>query len=184
MAYKTAIALLAVALQSGCTAPLLPRFEAALAADNSATAALRGWCEARGIARPARISATRIMDNNAPPPPAAKGLTGYRHVRLSCGNSVLSEAHNWYDRSLLTAGMNRLLDTTDTPFGTAAATLAFHRERLHSARGAAGGCPRGTILSHQARLVLPDGKPLALVVECYTRANIKPPLRPLPKSAE
>lgn len=173
VASKRACILVAAALQCGCTPVALPRFEAALAADDSATSALRGWCEARHIAAPARITAAQVKGADAPAPAAARGLTGYRHVRLSCGNVILSEAHNWYDRSLLTAEMNQRLDQTDTPFGTATAALRFRRERLASSRGAASGCPRGTVLSHRARLILPDGRPLALLVECYTRANLR-----------
>ncbi|WP_221774198.1 hypothetical protein [Novosphingobium flavum] len=159
-------------MQCGCTPPL-PRFEKTLAAQDSATAALGAWCEARHIASPARITASRIRGDDAPPPAELAGANaGYRHVRLSCGNSVLSEAHNWYSRDLLTPEMNRVLDTTDTPFGTVVAPLHFRRERLSSTRGAAAGCPAGTILSHRARLTLPGGQPLALLVECYTRANL------------
>jgi len=171
--YKAGFSLLAVALQCGCTGPALPRFEATLAATDSATRGLATWCEARHLANPARISARRIQGDDAPRPAEARAFTGYRHVRLSCGNSVLSEAHNWYARDRLSPEMNRVLDTTDTPFGTVAAPLGFRRERLSATRGAALGCPRGTILSHRARLVLPDGKPLALLVECYTQANLK-----------
>ena len=173
MGSRTALSLLAVALQCGCTGPALPRFEATLAATDSATKGLATWCQARHLASPARISARQIKGDDAPRPADAAAFTGYRHVRLSCGNFVLSEAHNWYARARLSPEMNRVLDTTDTPFGTVAAPLGFRRERLSAARGAAQGCPRGTILSHRARLVLPDGQPLALVVECYTQANLK-----------
>lgn len=88
---------------------------------------------------------------------------------------MLSEAHNWYRRDLLTPEMNATLDRSDVPFGRAVAALNFKRQREGEARGAAFGCPAGTLLSHRARLILPGGQPLALVVECYTRANIAPP---------
>ncbi len=71
--------------------------------------------------------------------------------------------------------MNELLASSQTPFGKVAAALNFSRERLASLRGPGFGCPAGTIVSHRARLRLPDGKPLALVVECYTRANLDLP---------
>lgn len=160
-------------MQCGCTLAALPRFEATLASTPSATAALGQWCAARQFADPPRIAARLVRGDDAPRPAGAAGLSGYRHVRLSCGPRVLSEAHNWYARERLTAQMNRLLDQTDTPFGTAVAALGFRRERLDEVRGAAPGCPRGTVLSHRARLALPDGATLALVVECYTRANLK-----------
>lgn len=173
MAFRHAGIVVAALVQSACAAPSLPRFEAALAANDSATAALKNWCEARGIAHPARITAAPVKDERiAPPPSEAPQFNGYRHVRLSCGGVVLSEAHNWYDRTLLTPEMNRQLDTTDRPFGTVVAPLAFRRKRLATLRGSAPGCPRETVLSHRARLILPDGGILALVVECYTPANL------------
>ena len=158
----------------------MPRFEATLAGTDSATAALNQWCAARHIASPPRISAALVALSAtpaAPPPPADLGVldgpVGYRQVRLSCGKSVLSVAQNWYARDALTGDMNRALDQTDTPFGTAVAALDFRRERLSARRGAGPGCPRGTIVSHRARLVLPSGRTLALLIECYTRANLR-----------
>ena len=50
--------------------------------------------------------------------------------------------------------------------------LGFRRERLAAQRGRASDCPPGTVLSHRALLRLPDGHPLSLVTECYTRANL------------
>jgi chorismate-pyruvate lyase len=97
---------------------------------------------------------------------------GYRHVRLRCGETVLSVAHNWYVSSRLTPAMNRTLATGDTPFGRVAASLRFVRRRLAERRGPLPGCPRDTILAHKAVLVLPDGRPLSALVECYTRANL------------
>lgn len=177
MGSRHALAALALLLQSACSSVAIAPFERTLAANPSATAALRDWCEARRIAAPARITAAPVKGADAPPPAELTALLGpatsYRHVRLSCGNSILSEAHNWYARDRLTPEMNRRLDTTDTPFGTVIAPLQFTREPLSSRHGASPECPSGTILSHRARLRLPDGKPLALLVECYTRANIK-----------
>jgi hypothetical protein len=160
----------------------LPEFEATLAADDSATAALGQWCARRRIADPATISAAPAGGVAAPTPADARTLLGqaatqplgYRHVRLSCGGTVLSEAHNWYLPQRLTPAMNTALDTTDTPFGKVAGPLHFTRERLSSRRGRGSGCPAGTILTHRALLRLPDGRALALVVECYTPANLKP----------
>lgn len=155
-------------------------FEAALAAQPSATRALTGWCAARGIANPARIVAEPVPGDDAGLPRDlwqvldignAEPL-GYRHVRLRCGGTVLSEAHNWYVPGRLTDAMRRVLATTDTPFGTVAAPLGFVREPLASRRGAGPGCPAETVLTHRALLRLPDGRPLALLVECYARAVV------------
>jgi chorismate-pyruvate lyase len=156
----------------------LGAFEATLAAQDSATAALGQWCAARHLADPAAITAAQVKGADAVPPPdldetlrLGEGQeAGYRHVRLSCGGKVLSQAHNWYAPARLTPAMNQTLNTTDTPFGKVAAPLGFRRERLGAVEGAAPGCPRDTVLSHRALLRLPDGAPLALVVECYTPA--------------
>lgn len=178
MASRRAAAL-AVALLplSACTNPQLPAFERTLAADPSATAALRQWCEARALSTPPTIRATPVKDGKQAPPAEAIALlgkveTGYRHVRLSCGDRVLSEAHNWYVPARLSPEMNATLAQTDTPFGQVAAPLGFRRDRLGSKRGAMPGCPPETILSHRALLRLRDGQPLAYVLECYTAANL------------
>jgi hypothetical protein len=176
-------ALAALALLAGCATSQLPAFEHALAAQDSATAALGEWCAARHLASPARITASPVHDADAPPPAdlrallgtgPAPGAIGYRHVRLSCGAVVLSEAHNWYLPGDLTSAMNARLAASDTPFGQVAAPLHYTRQRLDSRRGRVPTCPAPTVLSHRALLRLPDGQPLALVVECYTAANLRP----------
>lgn len=172
-----------LAMSSAVTAPstlppTLSAFELALAAQPSATAVLQQWCGQHGIADPARIAATVVRGDDALPPPDLNDTLAlpdtaepaYRHVRLACGDLVLSEAHNWYAASRLTPEMNHLLATTDTPFGKVVAPLGFRREPLGSVRGASHGCPSGTILSQRALLRLPDGQPLALLLECYLPA--------------
>ena len=162
-------------------ADLLGRFETVLASRDSATAALEQWCAARQIADPATVTARPAGGAAVPPSKASRMLLeaasevplGYRHVRLTCGGQVLSEAHNWYVPSRLTPQMNRVLETSDAPFGKVVAPLGFTRERLASQRGAAPDCPADTILSHRALLRLPDGSPISLVVECYTPANLR-----------
>ena len=112
---------------------------AAILASHSATATLETWCGEHGIALPATIRAERVA--NAPEKPIRPeqrahlqvGLDEpirYRRVRLACGTHVLSEADNWYVPSRLTPEMNRVLETSDTPFGKAVATLHFTRETL------------------------------------------------------
>lgn len=181
MASRGAAALAALGL-AACAAPqadLLTRFEATLAAQDSATAALGTWCAARGIAAPARISATVLSGTQRADPADLAALLqldgppGYRHVRLSCGDTVLSEAHNWYAPERLTPAMNAALAASDVPFGKVAAPLRYTRQRLSSQRGAGPGCPAATILTHRVLLRLPDGAPLALVTECYTPANLQ-----------
>jgi hypothetical protein len=169
------------ACSPGCTtAPGLADFERTLAAQDSATAALGDWCRAQHIADPPIVSAQRIIGEDLPPSASVRVILdvdanqsiGYRHVRLNCGGHVLSVAHNWYVPSRLPPAMNAALETSDTPFGGVIAPLHFTRERLESTHGAAEGCPRQTVLSHRGLLRLPDGQPVSLVVECYTRANL------------
>ena len=173
------LVLLATLALAACAHPQLPAFERTLAAQDSATAALGQWCAAHRLADPPQIRAERLVEAT-PPPPDLRALLqapsdeplAMRRVRLHCGSLVLSEAWNWYRPARLTPQMNASLDSSDTPFGRIAAPLGFRRERLSSRRGRAEGCPTGTVLSHRALLRLPDGQPLALVVECYTRAAL------------
>jgi hypothetical protein len=171
---------LALAVLVGACSPALPRFERALAAHDSATAALGEWCAARGIAEPPTIRA--IADRAAPEPASTATLAAlgvgpaepiaFRHVRLMCGDKTLSDAKNWFVPARLTTAMNRTLETTDIPFGKVVAPLGFRRERLAAQRGRSLDCPFGTVLSHRAVLRLADGRAIALVAECYTRANL------------
>jgi hypothetical protein len=164
-----------------CTSqPGLGAFEQALAVHDSATSALTSWCSARKIADPPVIAARQVKGEMAAPSPAMRGLLAagpdepirYRHVELLCGSTVLSVVENWYVPSRLTAAMNAALDSSDAAFGRVAAPLKFARRRLDSRRGQAEGFPDGTILSNRAILQLPDGRPISLVMECYTAANL------------
>lgn len=160
---------LATLALGGCASPQLPHFQAVLAANDSATAALGQWCAVHGIADPPviRAQADRAALGISPQEPV-----GYRHVQLFCGKTVLSVAHNWYVPKRLESHMNHTLQTTDVPFGKVVAPLKFRRERRAEQRGGMAGCPAQTILSHRAILRLPDGNPISLVVECYTRSNL------------
>ena len=182
MASRLLPAALAFAI-AACTTPhraSLGEFEAALAAQDSATLALTRWCDARGIADPPSVRALPVVGGRDTMPPGLDVLLqtapdeplGYRHVRLTCGDTVLSEAHNWYVPGRLTVEMNHTLESTDTPFGKVVGSLGFVRERLESVRVPAPGCPQETNLAHRALLKLPDGRPISLVVECYTPANL------------
>ncbi|WP_421839814.1 hypothetical protein [Novosphingobium sp.] len=160
--------------------PTLARFERTLAANDSATAALRQWCEAQRIAAPAEIVADTEKDAKEAANPAIRAALGvgadeplaFRHVRLRCGGAVLSDAKNWYVPARLTPAMNSALETTRTPFGTVVRPLGFRRERLASQHGRAKECPAGTVLSHKAVLRVANGRAISLVIECYTRANL------------
>ena len=160
--------------------PTLEAFEATLRRHDSATLALEEWCAARGIADPARITAQSVNATSNDPPQSMRdhldlerGETfAMRNVRLACGQTVLSVAWNWYVPSRLTPEMNEALRYGNTPFGKVVAPLQFRRKPLKTVYGRAENCPAGTISTHRAMLVLPDGRPLAYLIECYTAANL------------
>jgi chorismate-pyruvate lyase len=179
---------------------LLQTLNADLLSHDSATQTLERWCADHRLAAPATVIAARVAGADTPPTDeqrreldvSAGEPVRYRRVRLMCGALVLSEADNWYVPSRLTADMNRLLDTTDTPFGRAVQALHFHRHTLSAtllwqplaagwemnpaAAAAASGGTAGTgeliappgVLQHRALLSLPDGTPISEVVETYT----------------
>lgn len=119
---------------------LVEELRADLLIEPSATATLERWCGAHGIAAPAHIVAERQHDKPVPPSPEQRARlrveesepVSYRHVRLMCGGVVLSEAENWYVPSRLTSEMNRVLDSTNMPFGKAVQALGFTRATLSS----------------------------------------------------
>jgi chorismate-pyruvate lyase len=174
---------------------LLETLNSELLSNNSATLTLEHWCDIHHLASPPRITAVRVSDvDKAVSPEQRRELhvtptepVRYRRVRLECGSIVLSEADNWYVPSRLTPEMNKLLDTTDTPFGRAVQALHFQRRTLSaevlwrplpdgwemSAAGAnAAVVPLpANLLEHRAVLTLPDGTPFSQVVESYT-ANV------------
>jgi len=157
----------------------LADFEAHLAAHDSATEALQQWCHARRIGQgPIRA---RVIGAQSNDPPArmrdilgldADDALGMRNVRLSCDETVLSVAWNWYAPSRLTPEMNAALADSDVPFGKVAGALRFRRETIDVIPGTAENCPRDTISTHRALLRLPSGAPLAYLIECYTAANL------------
>jgi len=173
---------------------LLQTLNADLLSHDSATATLQRWCDVHQLASPARITAERARDVQKPLTPVQREQlhlgpadeVRYRNVRLRCGELVLSEADNWYVPARLTPEMNRLLETTDIPFGAAVQSLHFQRHTLSAellwqplpadwemkswARGAAAGelCFPLHVLQHRALLTLPDGTPISEVVETYT----------------
>ena len=165
------------------THPLsLDDFKATLDSHVSATEALTQWCKNHNMGNPPVIRAVPVRDSARTPPADLRALLalqdtspiGYRHVRLMCGDVVLSEAHNWYVPERLLPDMNHTLETTDKPFGKVVAALAFTRHTLAGTHGPGPDCPAGTILMQRAVLALPDGRPISLVVECYTPANLTP----------
>ncbi|WP_019905583.1 hypothetical protein [Methylobacterium sp. 77] len=111
---------------------------ARLLASRSATATLEGWCGEHGMAETPRLAATLLRDVDTPASDETRRrlqagpdtVLKYRRVRLACGDHVLSEADNWYLPERLTPEMNRLLETTETPFGRAVQALGTTRQTV------------------------------------------------------
>jgi hypothetical protein len=148
----------------------IDRLQRELMAAPGATVFLTGRCAELHLADPAVVRA----DNLPAPDGAPAGVRAllkvdatepvrHRHVRLTCGGHVLSEADNWYVPARLTPAMNTSLDTTDTPFGTVVRPLNFHRRTVETARPSTGG----TVLQVKAVLLTPQETPISLVVENY-----------------
>lgn len=205
------MALLAALSCSGCAAPvprddyvervellaLLQTLNADLLSHDSATVTLERWCGDHRLAEPARIVAQRAGATDKPIPDALRARLAidpneplrYRHVRLLCGERVLSEADNWYVPARLTADMNRQLDTTDEPFGKVVRPLGFQRRTL-SAELLWSPLPQGwelvspaattadrqplripaSVLRHEAILSTSEQVPFSAVVETYSGA--------------
>jgi hypothetical protein len=173
---------------------LLQTLNGNLLSHDSATLTLERWCDVHRLASPARIVAVRVLNGEKPVSPEQRRELGvtpmepirYRRVRLLCGTVVLSEADNWYVPGRLTAEMNKLLDSTDVPFGRVVQALHFRRHTLSSTllwvplpegwemnpippSGASSVLTiPSELLQHRALLTLPDGTPFSEVVETYT----------------
>jgi chorismate-pyruvate lyase len=174
---------------------LLETLNSELLSNNSATLTLEHWCEVHHLASPPAIKAVRVSAVDKPVSPeqrqelhvALSEPVRYRRVQLMCGSVVLSEADNWYVPSRLTPEMNKLLDTSDTPFGRAVQPLHFLRHTLSAkllwrplpdgwemnsaGENAAIATVPENLLEHRAVLTSPDGTPFSEVVETYT-ANV------------
>jgi len=173
---------------------LLQTLNVNLLSHDSATLTLERWCDIHRLASPARIVAVRDPEREKPASPEQRRELGvtpaepvrYRRVRLLCGTVELSEADNWYVPGRLTAEMNKLLDSTDTPFGKVVQALHFQRRTLSStlswiplpegwemnpippSEASAVLAIPTELLQHRALLTLPDGTPFSEVVETYT----------------
>jgi chorismate-pyruvate lyase len=180
---------------------LLETLNSELLSNDSATLTLEHWCEIHHLASPPTIKAIRVLDVDKPVSSEQRQelhvtpseRVRYRRVRLVCGAIVLSEADNWYVPSRLTPEMNKLLDTTRTPFGKAVQELHFQRRTLSAkllwrplpegwemnaagANSAVDPMP-AILLEHRAVLTLPDGTPFSEVVESYTSKVLGFPVR-------
>ncbi len=175
---------------------VMETLNSALLSSHSATATLEAWCADHHMADPARITAKRVLGADKPISTEQRARlqigpdepVRYRHVRLACGDHVLSEADNWYVPSRLTPEMNRLLDTTDVPFGRVIQPLRPQRQTL-SAEQLWSPMPAGWdegyrptdlaistralafptfLFRHRAVVYNDQRRPFAEVVETYT----------------
>lgn len=176
---------------------LIQTLNAAILSSRSATATLERWCRDHKMADTPSIVADQVR--GTPTLATAEQRQRlrvsdlepitYRRVRLRCGTRVLSEAENWYVPARLTAGMNRVLATTDTPFGRAVAALEPYRqtfdahllwsplpdgwETQDAARPPTAGdrslLMPDALFTHRAILYTRDHTPFAEVSEIYQR---------------
>jgi len=172
---------------------LLQTLNADLLSHDSATLTLERWCADHRLAQAPRVVVQRVHDADKTIPADLQarlatdaGSPRYRHVRLMCGERVLSEADNWYVPGVLTAQMNEQLDTSDEPFGKVVKPLGFQRRTL-SAELLWSPLPAGwemadgsstppasrlrippALLRHRAILYSAAGVPFSAVVETYT----------------
>lgn len=177
---------------------LVETLDATLIGARSATFTLDKWCADHKLAADTKIRARLVRGIDKPVTEEQRQrlqIDGnepvkFRHVELACGDRILSVADNWYVPARLTPEMNRLLETTDTPFGRAVAALTPFRRTFavevhwkplpdgwelepppadHPA--AALAIPE-KLFEHRALLFTPDLKPIAEVDENYTRENL------------
>lgn len=163
---------------------LVQTFNADVLSARSATLVLEKWCGAHHLAPEAKVVA--ISDVGAVKPISAEQRkrlqipegepVKYRHVRLTCGDRVLSEADNWYVPSRLTEEMNRQLETTTTPFGKVVAPLQPYRQTfevdvlyrpLETPASAATLTLPQAIFEHHAVLYTKGALPFSEVDEVY-----------------
>lgn len=173
---------------------LVETLNAELLASRSATLTIEKWCADHHLAATPRISAHLVRGVDKPPSAEQRQRLGvgesepvkYRRVELWCGDHILSIADNWYVPGRLTDEMNRLLETTDTPFGKAVLALAPTRQNFAMnllwsplppgwELGAPAAASTATLripdalFEHRALLYTKDKVPFSEVDEVYQR---------------
>jgi len=177
---------------------LVETLNATLLAARSATFTLDQWCADHKLSSDTKIHAQLIRGVEKPVTAEQRQRleideresVKFRHVELKCGDRTLSEADNWYVPSRLTAEMNTLLATTDTPFGRAIAALKPFRRTFAvdvlwkplddgwEKRPPTADHPQQSLaipprlFQHRALVIKPDLKPISEVAETYTSENL------------
>ena len=149
-------------------------------ASTSATLSLERWCRERKLADVPTIVANVVPGAQQPPAVdqlrrlrvAAAADVRHRRVELRCGTRVLSIADNWYVPSRLTPEMNRLLETTTTPFGRAVLPLEPYRQTfvVNMLWTPDAGALGNALFEHRAILYTREHLPFSEVHEVYQRA--------------
>jgi chorismate-pyruvate lyase len=175
---------------------LIQTLSASLLASGSASLTLERWCGDHHMAAEPKLLARRLNHVEKPASEETRRRLGvgpaeplgYRRVQLSCGGHVLSEADNWYVPGRLSAETNRLLETTETPFGKAIAGLRPFRRTIdmkidwsplpegwelapHQTPAASSGGALSIphdLFEHRAVVYSSDQTPLSEVHETYT----------------
>jgi chorismate-pyruvate lyase len=165
-----------IAMLSAAQTSDVAALDAALFANPSATAVLQTWCDRHRPGLKVRAVVTDRETVLAGSHAAMLGVAeadrvAYRHVQLTCGEEILSEADNWYVPARLTPEMNTAL-AGETPFGVAVRPLAPRRRNLSSERRW-DGQGENEILRHHAVLIA-AGAPISEVIETYQRAMLIP----------
>ena len=185
---------------------LIQTLNAEILSSRSATLILENWCREHRLATDPKIVAHVVTGINKVPTAEqrqrlevnAQDEVKYRRVQLRCGTRILSEADNWYVPSRLTPEMNRLLETTDIPFGKVVKSLEPYR-RTFSAKLLWAPLPEGwereqgrlpaatgntlvipdAVFEHRAVLYSHEHRPFSEVVEVYQRQILDfPPISP------
>jgi chorismate-pyruvate lyase len=185
---------------------LIQTLNAEILGSRSATRSLENWCRDHRLADAPIIQAHMITGVNKPPTEEQRrrlmvndqSEVKYRRVQLRCGSHLLSEAENWYVPSRLTPEMNRLLETTKTPFGKVVESMEPYRRsfavkilwapladgweqdpgKLPTATGDILVIP-DALFEHRAILYSREHRPFAEVSEVYQRQILAfpPPLQ-------
>ena len=183
---------------------LMQTINAEILASSSATLTLEDWCDRLALADDPTVRVRFVAGSGAPASAETRRLlevgpgepVGHRRVRLVCGQTVLSEADNWYVPGRLTEAMNHTLGSSETSFGKvirplrpARRTIGFRvlfrplpvgweampDDLLASRIGAEPPLsydPARPLFEHRALVRGGDGRPLALVRETYRMALI------------
>lgn len=160
--------------------PRIDQFAANLDQYATTSEALTQWCGKEKIVNDPQVKA-EIVEGGIEPPASIRRLLGvrpdvrlsYRHMHLTCHGKVLADGHVWYAPGLLTPEMLQQYSATDQPFDRVSRAMNFTRDVIITVPGANEGCPQLTVYTRRWLLRLPDGRPLALHLECFTRANLK-----------